>query len=125
MLDIKVLIKLCQPKTGYYRNSELRNEELQNFNSLPAIKAMIKLWNTKRHTEHVVCLGEMNNPCNVLVLKLEARGHLRHTAAGRSSSYLTSIRPRDLLRFHSIFSTVFLGFFFYVVCRAKDCLGFC
>jgi hypothetical protein len=41
----------------------------------------------------------------------------------RTSS--SSIRPSGLLQFHSIFLTVFLGFFSRVVCSSKGCLGFC
>jgi hypothetical protein len=40
----------------------------------------------------------------------------------KSSSSSSNIRPSGLLRFHSIFLTVFLGFFSHVVCSSKGCL---
>jgi hypothetical protein len=46
-------------------------------------------------------------------------------SSSSSSSSSTSIRPSGLLRFHSIFLTVFLGFFSHVVCSSNGCLGFC
>jgi hypothetical protein len=43
---------------------------------------------------------------------------------GSWSQTSSSIRPGGLVRFHSIFLTVFLCFFFHVVCNANVCLEF-